>query len=87
MLIAMASTTMERIDKARRLLIEGRLVVEKVALPENGGEPYIFATCRGDSGEVYRLGFDPYTAEWRCTCEARGPCSHLKALQLVTVRR
>lgn len=68
-------------DKGRRLLVEGRLVVERVQ-----GE-LIVATCRGDSGEVYRLGFDPVRAEWRCTCPAKTRCSHLVALQLVTVKR
>lgn len=47
----------------------------------------IAAECRGDSGEIYKLGFDPLKAEWRCTCEARTPnCSHLLALKLVVVR-
>ena len=68
-------------EKAKRLLAEGRLTVEKV---DNG---LIFATCRGDSGEVYRLGWDPRASEWRCSCEARGRCSHLRALMLVCVRQ
>lgn len=77
------STTLERIDKARRLLIEGRLIVEKVEVDRG----MVYATCRGDSGAVYQLGFDPRgQGEWRCNCKARTECAHLKALKLVTVR-
>jgi uncharacterized Zn finger protein len=75
------ATTLERIDKARRLLIEGRLVVDRV-----DGD-LIVATCRGDSGEVYGLTYRPEAREWFCTCPARTTCSHLKALMLVTVKR
>ena len=47
----------------------------------------IIATCRGDSGEVYNLGYDARKKQWRCTCvEMKGKCSHLVALQLVTIR-
>lgn len=69
--------------KGRRLLTEGRLIVAKV-----GGDtsPLIVATCRGDSGEVYNLGYDPGKNEWRCTCEALSGCSHLVALQLVVAK-
>lgn len=76
------TTTMERIDKSRRLLIEGRLTVEKVDI--NHG--MVYATCKGDSGSVYQLGWDPNALEWRCSCPARSTCAHLRALQLVTVR-
>lgn len=68
-------------EKGRELLADGRLVVTRVE-----GD-LIVATCRGDSGAVYDLGFDPRNGQWRCTCPARGRCSHLIALQLVTVRR
>lgn len=69
-------------DKGRRLLTEGRLTVERA-----GGRtaPLIVAKARGDSGEVYDLGFDPGKRQWRCTCPAKGKCSHLVALQLVTL--
>ena len=51
--------------------------------PEKG---LIVAQCRGDSGEVYDLGYDPIKKEWRCTCaELKGNCSHLQALKLVVV--
>jgi len=66
--------------KGRRLLTEGRLVVEAV----DGRK--VIASCRGDSGAEYKLGWDPRTRSWRCMCEARSRCSHLYALQLVTVR-
>lgn len=79
----MNTMTRENADtKARRLLTEGRLIVEKV----DTGRGMVYATCRGDSGAVYQLGFDPNALEWRCSCEARTECSHLKALKLVTVR-
>lgn len=72
--------------KGRRLLIEGRLDVKRV-VTEGDLAGLIVATCRGDSGEVYQLGFDPRPGQrkWRCTCpELRGNCSHLHALKLVT---
>jgi hypothetical protein len=71
-------------QKARRLLLEGRLMVSRVD-PELGSG-LVIAECRGDSGEVYSLGHDPTKNEWRCTCpELRGNCSHLQALKLVVV--
>jgi hypothetical protein len=74
------ATTLERIDKSRRLLVDGRLTVTRV----EGN--LIVATCRGDSGEVYHLGYDS-TLRWHCDCPARTTCSHLKSLMLVTVRK
>jgi uncharacterized Zn finger protein len=71
----------ERADeKGRRYLTSGLLTVERV------GDGAIVATCRGDQGDTYRLGFDPGRRQWRCTCPAKTRCSHLVALQLV-VRR
>ena len=61
--------------KGRRYLIEGRLVVDRVAGDE------IRARCRG-GGAVYELGLE--RGEWFCSCPALGLCSHLVALQLVT---
>lgn len=69
-------------QKGRRMVAEGRIEIVRVDV--DGG--LVVARCRGDSGEIYDLGFDPRRREWRCTCEARGRCSHLAALQLVTVR-
>jgi uncharacterized Zn finger protein len=66
--------------KGRRLLTDGRLLVERVE-----GD-LIVARCRGDSGSIYTLGFDPSRADWFCTCAARRRCSHLIALMLVVVR-
>jgi hypothetical protein len=70
--------------KHLRLLVEGRLIVREVGLPSHPGR--IVAECRGDSGSVYMLGYDPRAEEWRCGCDARTTCSHIKALQLVTVK-
>jgi uncharacterized Zn finger protein len=73
-------------EKGRRLLVEGRLTVTTAGAD---GRASVVAECKGDSGEVYALGYDAATAEWRCTCPKRGRntrCSHLVALQLVTVR-
>jgi uncharacterized Zn finger protein len=78
----MSEAVVERAaDKARRLLTEGRLMVIEIN-PHTG---YVHARCRGDSGKLYDLGRDPHKGQWRCTCEARGECSHLQALKLVVV--
>lgn len=73
----MAETT---IEKAQRILTDGRLTVERVE-----GD-LVVASCAGDSGTVYHLGFDPRTKGWRCTCPARKRCAHLEALMLVILR-
>ena len=75
------TATLELIDKARRLLIEGRL---NITLRDGD---VIRATCRGDSGELYNLGYNPAMRGWDCSCAARSTCAHLRALMLVTVRR
>lgn len=68
-------------EKGRRLLTEGRLNV----LRRSGDD--IEAEIRGDSGEVYRVGYRPDTTRWYCTCPVRtDACSHLVALRLVTVK-
>lgn len=78
----MSETVVERAsDKARRLLQEGRVMVRNV----DPVRDYVYAQCRGDSGEVYDMGYDPLKKQWRCTCAARGECSHLQALKLVVV--
>lgn len=67
--------------KGRRLLTEGRLRIRMIG---NEGKPgWIVAECRGDSGQLYVLGFNPDEGEWKCTCPARTECSHLVALRLV----
>ena len=73
--------------KAVKILAEGRLTVERV---DKSG--LVVASVRSFSGEVHRLGYDPRPkfSEWRCGCEANAKfgrrCSHLIALQRVTVR-
>jgi uncharacterized Zn finger protein len=62
--------------KGRRLLTEGRLTVRRV-----GPGGLIAAECKGDSGAVYRLGYDG--EQWSCDCQALSRCSHLVALMLV----
>jgi hypothetical protein len=47
-------------------------------------EREVLAVCRGDGGELHQLGYHPNGGLW-CDCEARTQCSHLYALQLVTV--
>ncbi len=64
--------------KGQRYLTEGRLTVDLV------DEARVFATCRGN-GARYDVGWTE-KAGWTCSCEARGRCSHIWALQLVTVR-
>ena len=71
-------------DKSKRILVEGRLIVREVGTASHPGR--IVAECRGDSGAVYHLGYDPRAEQWRCTCPAHTVCSHIKALQLVTVK-
>lgn len=63
--------------KALRLLVSGRLTVLR-----KEGE-LVVAKCKGDHGREYDLGFDPRNRQWRCTCEARRDCSHLRALWAV----
>lgn len=65
-------------ERGVRLLTSGRLVVERVDARE------IRARCRGDHGEVWRLGFKP--GQWFCECPARRDCAHLIALWSVTLR-
>jgi hypothetical protein len=64
--------------KGRRYLTEGRLTVERV----DGA--LVSGMCRGDSGELYTLGYGPQA--WHCDCPALRRCSHLTALMLVTRR-
>jgi hypothetical protein len=65
--------------KARRLLTEGRLAVRSVDAER------MVARCRGDSAEMYDVGFDP--AGWHCSCPGHGRCSHARALRLVVLVR
>lgn len=69
--------TENREQKGRRYLTEGRITVTRMT---DAG--LIVAEARG-SGDTYHLGYDPRRGQWRCTCEAKGQCSHLVALQLI----
>ncbi len=62
-------------EKAKRYLCEGRVIITSVA-----GE-HIRATCRGD-GELHHV--EIHGDDRRCTCLARGRCSHIAAVGLVT---
>ena len=62
-------------EKGRRYVAEGRLVIREL------DEGSAVADCRGD-GAVYSLGYDAHG--WWCSCAAKGRCSHLYALGLVT---
>ncbi len=68
--------------KGRRLLAEGRLVLDLVDREVD----VVRATCRG-SGALHRLGYELRRGGWYCDCAARSRCSHLVALELVTVVR
>jgi uncharacterized Zn finger protein len=65
--------------KARRLLVEGRLRV----LSANEDDGYVAAEVRGDSARVYTVSYED--GSWRCDCATLGVCSHIKAVQLITV--
>ena len=71
--------------RAVKILTERRLTVERIG---SGG--LIVASCRGDSGEDYKLGYDPFRDQWRCQCEASATfhktCKHLIALQHVVTK-
>jgi uncharacterized Zn finger protein len=65
-----------RATKARRLLTEGRVVVDRV----DGRN--VRAFVRGDSGEFYEVTHE--RASWVCDCiHPGGSCSHIEALRLV----
>jgi len=61
--------------KARRYLTEGRLIVRRV------DGPHVLAFCRGD-GVMHRI--EVHHDDATCSCPARGRCSHLLAVGLVT---
>ncbi len=63
--------------KAARDLVSARLHIRRA---DNVG---VHATCRGDSGELYRLVHD--RGRWTCSCPARTRCAHLTALARVWV--
>ena len=66
-------------EKSRRLLTEGR--VRLLAVDNN----HLSAEVRGDSAKVYVVSHEP-GEEWMCDCASYGRrCSHIQAVQLVTV--
>lgn len=62
--------------KARRLLCEGRVVVQRA----HG--KYVHAVVRGDSGSYYEIVHE--LGQWSCRCDCRQLCSHVQAVMLVT---
>jgi uncharacterized Zn finger protein len=64
-------------DKARRLLVEGRVNVKRV----NAGA--VIAEVRGDGGRIYLVSGDD--RGWACPCDAVTYCSHAMAVALVTL--
>lgn len=64
--------------KARRLLVEGRVLIRRVL----DGE--VRALVRGDSGELREVVFE--RSQWFCSCPSRGgSCSHTLAVMSVTL--
>jgi uncharacterized Zn finger protein len=63
-------------SKARRLLVEGRVIVTRV----DGRK--VTALVRGDSEGFHVVEHD--AGRWSCDCSALGACSHRLALQLIT---
>jgi uncharacterized Zn finger protein len=64
--------------KAARLLLEGRVHIVRVSRGDVG------AHVQGDTGT--RTVTWTRWGDWHCTCPARGRCSHLIAVRLVTQR-
>lgn len=66
--------------KARRYLLEGRVVVDEA------GVGHVTATVRGD-GALHQIRF--LDGVWTCDCPApdRARCSHVHAVALVTAPR
>jgi uncharacterized Zn finger protein len=63
--------------KARRLVSEGRVTIRRIR------DDLIAAHVRGDTAEVYAVTLEP--DGWSCGCPALGRCSHVRAVQLVTL--
>lgn len=63
-------------QKARRYLLEGRIMVRSV------GPAGVRANARGQ-GHVYAVAYEA-GGGWTCTCAARtAKCCHIRAIQLV----
>lgn len=65
--------------KARRFLIEGRVVLHEVTRQGS-----VSATVRGES-DFYKVTCTPQ-GYWSCPCYAKGRCSHVEAVSLVVQR-
>jgi uncharacterized Zn finger protein len=63
--------------KAERLLAHGRVTIRTIT------DGVIEASVRGDAARQYVVGWDP--RGWYCDCEALSRCSHIRAVQLVTL--
>ena len=65
-------------ERARRWIRQAAVAIVRVE------EGYVLGAVRDPAGvRTVKLvsGF------WSCTCEARGPCSHVRAIQLLVVPR
>ena len=64
--------------RARRCLVEGRLMVQRV------DSETVLARCLGDEGDFYRVHWDEARSRWTCSCPAYRPrCAHVLALARV----
>lgn len=64
-------------SKAIRLLAEGRVTLRRLS------SDVILAAVRGDTARIYETRWDP--DGWWCDCDALSRCSHIRAVQLVTL--
>ncbi|MDP9165420.1 MAG: hypothetical protein M3O32_05075 [Actinomycetota bacterium] len=71
-------TTENAVDKARRLLVEGRVIITAA------GPGFARALVRGD-GALYAVTDDARGRH--CDCPARGLCAHVRAVGMVTAPR
>lgn len=62
--------------KAKRLLVESRVMLRSVAPGR------VNALVRGDSGCLREVTYDGH---WFCPCPARGTCSHIMAVESVVL--
>jgi hypothetical protein len=73
---ALRDRILDRIEGIK-LIVSGRIFLRIVNAYE------VVAAVRGDSGELYEAGF--VRSRWRCSCPSVGPCSHLMAVQRVSL--
>jgi hypothetical protein len=72
-------------EKADEILLRGLLTVERVERTPAGRLIVAHCISRSNPDKVYKLGWDPRQAEYRCTCPVTGKrfCSHIVALTRV----